>query len=369
MAIAEFAPQLSLQLEDRALRDALAAAEVIEDKAHQVEAFLALLPQLSSELRETVLAAALDAAMAIGDEVNQGKAFIAFIDHLSPTEKNQQLVSVLNVVTAVGNDWVRARVLGALISYLSPEGKFEVLSSAIDAAMAVDESGVSRATALEPTIRHLSPGMKDKMLSHALACIWAERDAANDAWKHGVYIGSGPHIARALGGIAEYLSPKLKDEVFSDALAYAKTIPEAGACFEALIAMAPHLSPKHVTDALAITKRLYFFLASRAQALAALAQHFSPERKDEVFGDMLRHAVAGGNDGTRTLALQRLAPHVSAVQYETLVACLVEDAAKLHRSHALKAVTESVKNPAAFRDTREMEEVVRAINDTARWYP
>jgi hypothetical protein len=132
----------------------------------------------------------------------------------------------------------------------------------------------------------------------------------------------------ALGSLASHLPPGQKIKIIAEALAAAKAVSEEfdrAAVFERL---APHLAPSQITAALAAAKEI-------------------------------------GNDAPRARALGALAPHLGRDQY----IILIDTVAGLRRDRALNVISASMNISAALGGTKALEEIRRAISDTANWYP
>jgi hypothetical protein len=145
--------------------------------------------------------------------------------------------------------------------------------------------------------------------------------------------------------------------------AFAKAIDNEDFRGAALGLLAPHLSPEQVAEALDAAKAILYGV-TRGEALACLAPYLSSEQ----LADALSAANAiGYNDRAQALGL--LVSYIRPHQYGECFNLLVDTAAKSSRSQALHAVSKSINISVALGDNNELQEIVRAIKDTASWYP
>jgi hypothetical protein len=324
-ALGSLAPHLSPDQ----IADALAAAKAIGDVWSRAHALGSLAPHLSPDQ----IADALAAAKAVGEEWFRARALGSLAPHLSP----EQTADALAAAKAIGSEGPRAHALGSLAPHLSPDQIVDALAAA---KVIGDEEDCARA--LGSLAGHRSQDQNTKTLAAA--------KAINN---------EGPR-AEALGSLVPHLSP---DQI-ADALAVAKEIgDEEGRALE-LGWIAPYLSPDQIADALAAAKEIGHE-GNRADALGSLAPYLSPDQ----ITDALAAAKEIGEDWPRAQALSSLALYALPIQYATLIDSLAETAAKLPRYQALATVSAFMHISAGFRSADGLDDIRRAISDTARWYP
>jgi hypothetical protein len=172
----------------------------------------------------------------------------------------------------------------------------------------------------------------------------------------------------ALLSIVPHLGSEQKKAIVSEALAIAKTIANERARAESFGSLAPYLSPdqkiKTLAEALASIK-VIGEEEYRAQALGSVAPHLPLH----LMAEALAIAKRIGNEQYRAQALGSLAAYIPPSQGGALIKCLLEVAARLPRNRALEAVSASTNIAAALGGAEAVEDMRRAISDTASWYP
>jgi hypothetical protein len=113
------------------------------------------------------------------------------------------------------------------------------------------------------------------------------------------------HRAEALIALAPHLPPA----VLAEALSAARAITDEHSRAEALIALAPHLPPAVLAEALSAARAITDE-ATRARALCDLALHLPPTDQPAVLAEALSAARAITREDTRACALCDLAPHL-----------------------------------------------------------
>jgi hypothetical protein len=130
------------------------------------------------------------------------------------------------------------------------------------------------------------------------------RDLISIAFETAKRCGSEGDRAEALGALATHLAP----EQIVEALAASKAIRDEGARAQALGALAAHLSPDQITEALAAAKAIGDEYA-RAHALRRFAPYLLPEQRIHTLAEALVSAMAIRDEQARAHALGALAPH------------------------------------------------------------
>lgn len=173
---------------------------------------------------------------------------------------------------------------------------------------------------------------------------------------------------RALGGLAPYLPPELGAEVLSEALTAAQNIEDSSDRARALGGLAPHLPPELLSEALAAARNIEDNF-DRARALGGLALHLPPELGAEVLSEALAAARNIKDSSDRAHALGELASQLSGnlrqQGFEELLAVLP----RCERHLSLTAITSFFPFLGECQGPKGLEEVRRAIIDTARWFP
>jgi hypothetical protein len=83
----------------------------------------------------------------------------------------------------------------------------------------------------------------------------------------------------------------------------------------------------------------------------------------------LAAAKAISDERRRAEALRSLAPYISQIHCVALITLPAEITGRLSRSDALLVIFESIHISAALGSVETLEDIRRAISDTARWYP
>jgi hypothetical protein len=167
-------------------------------------------------------------------------------------------------------------------------------NKALASARAIlDES--LRLVALAKLIPHFALEERRAVLGEVLACI--KKGRPRD-WA----------CSHALGALASHLAPEQLDE----ALACAKTICDRDRS-RTLVALAPHLTPERLDEALASAKVIGDEF-TRSNTLAKLMAYIVPERRVAEFAEALASAKAIFDPKYRSRAIAALAPHLAPEQ-------------------------------------------------------
>jgi hypothetical protein len=347
-ALSEIAPHLSdLTLKSQVLPEALTAAREIKDEDARASALSALAPHLSDELKSQVLPEALAAAREIKDEYARAYALSEIVPHLSDELKPQALQEALAAAREIKDESVRASALIALAPHLSDELKSQVLAAAREIK---DED--ARASALITLAPHLSDELKSQVFPEALAA--AREIKAEDA------------RAYALSALAPHLSDELKPQALQEALAAAREIKAEDA--RALSALAPHLSDLMLKSQVLATAREIKNEYARASALSDLAPHLNKETKIIVLQEALYLPFGQYED-----IFNKIISAWQEIGYQGLREHLIPFFKLRSRGTRDAVVGDVISNlsPALVHFGRKelVGELLRAIQDTARWWP
>ncbi len=272
---------LASQLPESLLPEALAIARGILDEAYRGEDLFETLAifawRLPEPRRSEVLAEALAAARTIGDENKRAKVLAALVAHLAEPERSQVLADALAAARAIQNPYERAKVLAALAAHHAEPEQTQLPADALAAARAIQDP-YERAKALAALAAHHAEPQRSQVLAEAMAAARATKE---------------PYRPEALAALAPHLPPALLPE----ALAAACAIKEADCRAKALAALAPHLPPAVLRTRVR---------AAPAEQLAALAPHLPPALLPEA----LAAACAIKDDRGQAEALVALAPRL-----------------------------------------------------------
>jgi hypothetical protein len=177
-------------------------------------------------------------------------------------------------------------------------------------------------------------------------------------------IGDAAARARALAALAPHLPPALLPE----ALAAAREIEREDLRIATLAALAPHLPPNEqpivYAEALAAARAIERGRA-RADELAALAPHLPPNEQPIVYAEALAAARAIGDEWSRSQALAALAPHLPPALLPAALAAARAIEREEWRSKALAALAPHLP-PALLPETLTAAREIRDDDDRAR---
>lgn len=155
------------------------------------------------------------------------------------------------------------------------------MGDALDVANTIRDE-FHRINALAALAPHLWPGLREQMLDEALAAA-AKTILGHEAFDYFGGRRSRSHSpARALAALAPHLSPKQLGE----ALAAAKAVHHEHARLSALAALTPYLSPKQRSETANAIEASYY-LYHDSLAVAALAPYLAPKRRRYWLGQAL----------------------------------------------------------------------------------
>jgi Ubiquitin binding region len=347
-ALGALAPYLPAELRAEVLAEALAAARAIEDSGSRGSALGALAPYLPAALRAEVLAEALAAAQAIGDHSARARALGALAPYLPVALRAEVLAEALAAARAIKDHSARARALGALAPHLPAE----LLAEALAAARTI-ENDYYRAQALGA----LAPYLPAEVLAEALA-------AAQAIEGHG-------ERAQALGALASHLPAALQAEVLLEALAESRAIEGHGERASALSWLVPHLPAKLQAEVLLEALEVLAVAWAgesryiRWEVFDALVPHLPAE----LLAEALAAARAMEDHDTCAAAFARLAPQLSGNFLQQGFEALLDVLPWCRRDQSLFTVSAFFPFLEECLGPKGLEEVQRAIIDTARWFP
>ncbi len=270
----------------------LAGVQTVSDAASRVRALAALIPYLAPSLQPQAVVAAFETAVqGINGASAQAEALSALPAHL-PREFHERL---LNIAEGLGTAEARALLLGHMLPHLSPTLQVQALRSALDAVAAVrGEDARTRALiALAPQLGAVG------MLSRYPETLQRTLELTFSV----SFVGDR---ARAFAALAPHLSP----ELLGEALHIVRDIVDDTDRAHTLARIAPHLPPDLLVAAFNIAQELRPPQA-RALALVALIPYLSPTARQQALEDALAAALAIERRYERVTALVDLAPHLS----------------------------------------------------------
>jgi len=283
-ALAVLATRLPPDQQPQVLTEAMATANRIRGAAPRALALVVLAPHLPAQLRLQALAEALAATRGIGDLETRARTLATLVLRLAEL---CHPIEALAAAKEIRDEFWRARVLAVLTPHLPPEQQPQVLTEALAAAKTIENES-TRAQALATLAPHLPPGEQPQVLAEALAAARKIQDES----------------ARA--DTLAVLAPRLAELGYpQEALDTAEEIRYAYDRAKALAALAPHLPPDLLPQALDAAKRIE--KSARAYALAALALRLA------VLGyswEALTTAKEIWDADDRTRALAALTPHL-----------------------------------------------------------
>jgi tetratricopeptide (TPR) repeat protein len=374
-ALAALAPHLPPDLLDRALTAAIAIA----GDSYRADALTALVPHLPAALLDRVLAAATD----IAQDSSRARALTALASRLPPDSRSDLMAQALAAAEAVTDDFSLAEGMAEAVAWM-PGAEQRVLAQFLaDSNVAVNY--YSRADTLAVLAPYLPPGLFGQALAAATAI-------ANDDSR-----------GRALAALAPYLPPGL----LGQALAAATAIHSDDTRGRALAALAPRLPPDLLAQAMTVAAAITDDYP-RALALAALSPRVPPAEQHDVLDQALAAATAitddvyvvFTDDSSRPRALTALAPDLppdllapalaatprtslralTAIldqgrsvfprgQDAPYVALLRDSLTGTGRETCLNVTTEVAPVIAEIGGPDAIEECVKAVVDTQRWWP
>lgn len=286
---------------------ALAIVRKITNKNNRTRARVGVVPYLPLKKREQMLKKEFKAILAIEDENER----IGLLVKLAPYLPQHLFQDILAIVQTVENVETRGRALVEVAPYLPESLLQEALALAAARAIADEES---RAEALA----RLAPHLPDSLLQEALI---AARAIADEQ-------------ARSLA--LTRLAPHLSEPLVQEALAAALAITGVENRVEMLAELAPHLSKSLLQEALTAV-----WLIADEEAQAKALVKLAPYLPDSLLQEALVAALAITDVENRVEMLIELAPYLSELLLKKILAALqaIEDPGL--RAKALANVTDS----------------------------
>jgi len=173
---------------------------------------------------------------------------------------------------------------------------------------------------------------------------------------------------RALGELA----PHLPAELLPEALTVARALENSSDRAEVLGELVPHLPAERRVEVLseALTAaRSIGDSCFRVYALGKLVPHLPAEQRVEVLSEALTAARSIGDSDERVRALGELAPQLSGNLLQQGFVMLLDVLPRCGRDVALLTVSSFLPFLEKLQGLQGLEEVRRAIVDTARWFP
>jgi hypothetical protein len=268
---------------------------------------------------------------------------------LAPLLNHEQMRELLGIALEIQNESARVYALTDLAPHLNDELKPQALQDALTAAHEIkDES--ARASALSALAPHLNDELKPQALTAARA-IKAEYDRA-----------------RTLSALAPHLNDELKPQALQDALTAAHEIKDESARASALSALAPHLNdelkPQALQDALT-TAREIKAESARARALYDLLKNIGNIEKVGVLEELL-FIDSPLRPASKTVELWK------EIEYQRLdlhLFSFIDRTSKQNRQKGMDALGALAPALVHFSGGRIIGELLRAIQDTVRWWP
>ncbi len=323
--------------------DAMGAIRAIQRDSNRARVLVTLAPRLPSALLE----AALTAACTIADENCRAEALTALAPRLPDALRSKALAAARAILYAaagaVGGKLVRAEALVPLAERLPEALLPEILAVVRDIEYILPRAKVLVAVA---------PRLPEALLPEALAIARA--------------IGYDSPRTKALVALASRLPAALPE-----ALLAARASGDERVCAEALAALtmlAPRLPEAALSQSLATVRTIVGADRSRAEALSGLV----PRLPATMLPEALAAARGIGNVHARARALAAVATHVikQRAAWAEVLHVLIGEIARLRRHELLLFVTDLLNNrEQSFEGDLALTEVLRAIHDTATWYP
>lgn len=271
------------------LCEALASARQIKDNYARIKALTDLIPYLLPEERLSVLAEALTSTRQIKDELALTQVLTGLAPHLSP----DLLTEALAIVNQIESEWEHGEALSGLIPYLPSD----LLAKTLDAA---GQEGYYHVKALTALVPHLPPRKQKVVLSEAIDAARQFKDVR----------GYERVYNEALIALAPHLSPDL----LTEALTFAQLIIDDDDCVQILSALFPYLPPDLLPEALKAAQQITVE-HYRVRALTALFPHLPSNLLSDALTIVRR--IKYKND--RVIALACLIPHLPVADVEAVL--------------------------------------------------
>jgi hypothetical protein len=379
-ALYSLASHLSREQIDAALVTAIATCTV--------QALDALAPHLSTGQ----LSKGLAAAKAITDDDLRITALAALLPHLRKAQRPEIVATAFAAGSTIDREWVRGRAFGNLAEFLSG-GQ---LDAALESTRIMKDEG-SRMT----TLGYLAPYLSNRQLTEALEIAKTIGDSEDRAialslltsasqQRSGVpnpepaespdpktvaeklaaarRSGNAKGIASALIQLARAASGSELQGIVDEALEVLEYVAPDGLRAHMLGALAPHLSVEQADGAVAMAEALYDEW-DRVKALQGLAPRVSEAMRPRVLSEGLRLALAIRSVDARARALAALVWHQLPSDAQSGLVELLKIADRLTRPVLLTTMSKFAPVIADVGGPDALPACLRAIRDTAAWYP
>lgn len=418
------------KLPEHLLETAVSTANEVQDNANRADILSALVPRLSQDRCKELLRAEIKRVQALGDDHARTHALVALVGHIPVGRRSELAENTLSAVQKLTHS--RFKAIAKLAPHLSDDSREKIIQEALMAVTESTDSR-SRSETIVTLSPILSGGSLIKALEiakgldstdyPALAALIPslpkdQRHALIDrvlSATQGWVAGELPDdFVKALKAIAPYLDETQLTSAFktSKALLWGKSV-------EALAVLAPWLDKEQIEEALKIVRQVP--LDSRgdhcARALAELSLRLTGDERITVLSESLTVLTDGRFPGIHALPV--LAPQLPEAQRvevlsesltraseideddrraETLVALLPTLSNKLwlealnqmlascvgtrlvsdgfsrtktsiHRAFLLRQIADTAGTIANVGGESVVLETVRAIGDTAAWWP
>lgn len=278
---------------------ALGHARRLFEPASRADALATLAEYVPDQRRHDLFAEAVEALRSIPDPFDRLEALTERVPQI-PEQARASVLAYMVEVAKSCPPHLHALASASVAALLSPSDRATVLDDAIRDVESATDNHYHQAKALTEMAPHLTAGQFPAAIRAAGAVV-----AAHEL--------SG---ARALAGLAPYLPA----EHMADALRLALAINDNNDRTRALAGILPHLPAEHwpvsIDEVFWAVREAMPHTYSRAEALIDLAPLLSPDRLDEA----LRIASAISDGEPRIAALIGLGPHLSVEQLDIALA-------------------------------------------------
>ncbi len=337
----------------------LAEIGEIKDPQAQVEELLAFADKLLPSSSE-VLKDALDAAQKIDDEKSKSQALAAIASNLPETERQKVLKNALDAAQKIDDDYERSLALAAIASNLPETERPKVLKDALDAAQKIEDD-YERFPALEAiaanfseTELHTKSGLEKRFTVKV-----RQEVSPLPPFERGEDRRIRQEFEKSL------FDNQIWNQLLQQAVDAAQKIEDEYERFSALAAIAPKLpetNPQLLQQALDIAKNLKDE-RSRSQALAAIAPKLPDRERQKVLQQVLNTVEKIQNEYDRSLVLVAIAPNLPDTERQKASFNALDASQNIQkercRSQALAAIAPKLPD-------RERQKVLQQALDAAQ---
>jgi hypothetical protein len=287
--------ELADTLDDAQRRNLVKEIQQLHDSHTRLCLLLQMTPHLPVAEQKALMAESWRQAGTIDDPVTRSELLHHLAEALPATDEaaiDSPVTRVLQLARSMQNLEARIRALVALATILPGRSGIDLFNRVLDEIDHID-SDILHANAINTLSGHLPETVEERAIKSALK------------------ISSPVERARALTTLARSISPAREERIRSLALNTIADIRNEEERAEALIEFAPFLEPvtglegypelleRALSIAVSLSKRY-----ARAQALVALAPHLTPDLQ----GEALAAVNSLADEGDRALLLADLAP-------------------------------------------------------------